>query len=43
MDGVEPEVWGVGSYAPRALTPATERQIGHSRQARDVTLASEGR
>ncbi len=41
LDGVEPEVWGSDLYAPQVLTPATEHQICHSHQARDLTFASE--
>src|SRR5215211_7017552 len=41
LDGVEPEVWGSDLYAPQMLTPATEHQICHSHQARDLTFASE--
>jgi len=41
LDGAEPEVWGSDLYAPQVLTPATEHQICHSHQARDLTFASE--
>ena len=41
LDGVEPEVWGSDLYAPQMLTPATEHQICHSHQARDLTFAVE--
>ena len=41
LDGVEPAVWGSDLYAPQMLTPATEHQICHSHQARDLTFASE--
>src|SRR6266498_211338 len=41
LAGVKPEVWGSDLYAPQVLTPATEHQICHSHQARDLTFASE--
>jgi transposase len=41
LGGVEPEVWGSDLYAPQMLTSATEHQICHSHQARDLTFASE--
>jgi transposase len=41
LNGVEPEVWGSDLYAPQMLTSATEHQICHSHQARDLTFASE--
>jgi transposase len=41
LDGAEPEVWGSDLYAPQILTSATEHQICHSHQARDLTFASE--
>ena len=41
LAGVEPEVWGSDLYAPQILTSATEHQICHSHQARDLTFASE--
>ncbi len=41
LGGVEPEVWGSDLYAPQMLTPATEHQICHSHQARDLTFAAE--
>src|SRR3954470_2949205 len=41
LDGAEPEVWGSDLYAPQMLTSATEHQICHSHQARDLTFASE--
>jgi len=41
LAGVEPEVWGSDLYAPQVLTSATEHQICHSHQARDLTFASE--
>lgn len=41
LDGVEPEVWGSDLYAPQMLTPATEHQICHSHQRRDLTFAAE--
>ncbi len=41
LAGVEPAVWGSDLYAPQELTPATEHQICHSHQARDLTFASE--
>jgi len=41
LAGVEPEVWGSDLYAPQMLTPATEHQICHSHQARDLTFAAE--
>src|SRR3954466_13736858 len=41
LDGAEPEVWGSDLYAPQMLTAATEHQICHSHQARDLTFASE--
>jgi transposase len=41
LAGAEPEVWGSDLYAPQMLTPATEHQICHSHQARDLTFASE--
>jgi len=41
LGGVEPEVWGSDLYAPQILTAATEHQICHSHQARDLTFASE--
>src|SRR3954468_3444809 len=41
LGGVEPEVWGSELYAPQVLTSATEHQICHSHQARDLTFASE--
>jgi hypothetical protein len=40
LDGAEPEVWGADRWAPQRLTPATEHQICHSQQARDLTVAS---
>jgi len=41
LDGIEPEVWGSDLYAPQILTSATEHQICHSHQARDLTFAVE--
>src|SRR5829696_1709924 len=41
LAGAEPEVWGSDLWAPQMLTPATEHQICHSHQARDLTFASE--
>jgi len=41
LGGVEPEVWGSDLYAPQILTSATEHQICHSHQARDLTFAAE--
>jgi transposase len=41
LDGAEPEVWGSDLWAPQVLTPATEHQICHSHQARDLTFAVE--
>ena len=41
LQGVEPEVWGSDLYAPQMLTSATEHQVCHSHQARDLTFASE--
>ena len=41
LDGVEPEVWGSGLYAPQILTPAAQHQICHSHEARDLTFVSE--
>ncbi len=41
LAGIEPEVWGSDLYAPQMLTPATEHQICHSHQARDLTFARE--
>jgi transposase len=41
LAGAEPEVWGSDLYAPQMLTPATEHQVCHSHQARDLTFAVE--
>lgn len=41
LDGVAPEVWGSDLYAPQILTAATEHQICHSHQQRDLTFAIE--
>ena len=41
LAGIEPEVWGSDLWAPQILTPATEHQICHSHQARDLTFAGE--
>ena len=41
LAGSEPEVWGSDLWAPQMLTSATEHQICHSHQARDLTFASE--
>src|SRR5215210_4184046 len=41
LAGAEPEVWGSDLWAPQMLTSATEHQICHSHQARDLTFASE--
>jgi transposase len=41
LAGAEPEVWGSDLWAPQMLTQATEHQICHSHQARDLTFASE--
>lgn len=41
LAGAEPKVWGSDLWAPQLLTPATEHQICHSHQARDLTFASE--
>ena len=36
LAGAEPDVWGSDLWAPQVLTPATEHQICHSHQARDL-------
>src|SRR4051794_979586 len=41
LAGAEPEVWGSDLYAPQILTSATEHQVCHSHQARDLAFASE--
>jgi transposase len=41
LAGAEPAVWGSDLWAPQMLTPATDHQICHSHQARDLTFASE--